>query len=225
MKQTPMSFEVNQELLDILPSSIQSVVEVGCGSGALGDAFKKRSNHCIWKGLDIDRNCVENASRVLDSVAEVDLDLVPEGFFQQFRQIECWVFGDSLEHLKDPWGVLRNVVEVLPAQGYVAICVPNSQHWSVWLQMALGDFKYMDSGLLDRTHLRWFSRATIITLLEEAGLHVLKGVKREYSEKNRELVIAAFLRFCQSIGIKELQQLEQDLKPQQYVFLAQKAGG
>ena len=83
----------------------------------------------------------------------------------------------------------------------------------------------MDSGLLDRTHLRWFSRATIITLLEEAGLHVLKGVKREYSEKNRELVIAAFLRFCQSIGIKELQQLEQDLKPQQYVFLAQKAGG
>jgi ubiquinone/menaquinone biosynthesis C-methylase UbiE len=223
--QTPLNFEYNRELLNMIPADCNYVVEVGCGSGVLARAYKdKNKNRSYWHGIDIDPYYTEVAHNFCDTVTCIDLDLVDTSFYENLADADCWVFGDSLEHLKDPWLALAEIYSVMPAGGYIAACVPNSQHWSVWLQMALGEFNYQDSGLMDRTHLRWFSRKTSIALFEQAGFKVLKGVVRQYHENNREFVISKFLEFCAEIGIKNLSEIEKDLKPQQYVFLAQKIG-
>ncbi len=82
------------------------------------------------------------------------------------------MFGDVLEHLRDPWQVSRSVRAMLGSEGCVLACIPNAQHWSVELRLNRGELRSAEAGLLDRTHLRWFTRKTIIELFEGAGLRI-----------------------------------------------------
>jgi len=83
-----------------------------------------------------------------------------------------------LEHLYDPWKVLKKVRKSMAPGGQVLSCIPNSQNW--WLQMRLanGDWRYDDKGLLDRTHIRFFTRKTIIEMFQEAGFEIAEIVPR-----------------------------------------------
>jgi hypothetical protein len=86
------------------------------------------------------------------------------------RPIDCIVYGDILEHLRDPWRVLRRHAEALSDDGTIVICVPNMQHWSFADRLLRGTWRYEPAGLLDETHLRWFSLETMREGLEQAGL-------------------------------------------------------
>src|ERR1019366_2615137 len=88
---------------------------------------------------------------------------VPEG-------IDCIVYGDILEHMRDPWAVLRAHAEVLAPGGVILICMPNVEHWSFAERLLRGTWNYEPEGLFDRTHLRWFNYATTRRALLDAGL-------------------------------------------------------
>lgn len=84
--------------------------------------------------------------------------------------------------------MLKNVRKIIPGDGSVVACVPNAQHWSVIARLALGDFRYEDIGLLDRTHLRWFTRMTLIELFESQGFRIVEGLPRVFQDPNQDVL-------------------------------------
>src|SRR5204863_1150032 len=104
--------------------------------------------------------------------------------------VDCLVCGDVLEHMADPWGVLARLSRWVRDGGQVLACIPNVQHYSVLVDLLRGRWEYREEGLLDRTHLRFFTFAGVQDLFTRAGLHVFEVVPRWWPD-------AAFDRFQQ----------------------------
>ena len=85
------------------------------------------------------------------------------------------VFADVLEHLRDPERVLRSLAPFLARGGRVLASIPNVAHWSIRWRLLAGRWQYQDRGILDRTHLRFFTRETALALFASAGLAVTRA--------------------------------------------------
>jgi hypothetical protein len=154
----------------------------------------------------------------------VDIETVPDTEFATRFRADCWVFGDSLEHLRDPWRVLRNVRRSLPAHGCVALCVPNAQHWSLQARLCAGVIRYEAAGLLDRTHLRWFTRVTLLELIRDCGFRLDEGFPRVFDEPQRDRVLPHLRVLAQAIGANP-DEAVRDAIPLQYVLRIVPNGG
>lgn len=144
------------------------VLDVGCAGGHLARVLVAQG--CTVSGVEYDPAAAEEARPVLDRLVVGDLeqlDLVAELGRGGFDVV---VFGDVLEHLRDPLPVLRASRDLLAPGGYVVISLPNVAHGAVRLSLLLGRFDYRPLGLLDRTHLRFFTRDNLTALLRDAGL-------------------------------------------------------
>lgn len=219
MQPTPAHDHHNPDLLALIPSSSSALIDIGCGGGGLIREFKKINPeaHCV--GVDIDPQYTELAKRYCDMSLMVDVDTADESFWESMKDRDCWVFGDALEHFKDPWAVLRRVHSVMPAHGCVVACIPNGQHWSLQAKLALGEFRYQDNGLLDRTHLRWFTRKTMIELFQQTGFTVEAGKPRIFNEPNREKVMPYIQALAQALGANA-EEAARDATALQYVVRA-----
>ena len=82
---------------------------------------------------------------------------------------DCWIFGDALEHLRYLWLTLKCIRNYISQAGMVMACIPNAKHGSLQVRLSISDFRYEENGLLDKTHLRWFKRQTIIELFDQKG--------------------------------------------------------
>ena len=219
MQQTPQHEHHNPDLLALIPASARRLVEIGCSSGALAREFKRIAPDCHYLGVEIDPAYAELARRYCDEVMVRDLDVADEGFWQACSDRDCWIFGDTLEHLKDPWAALGRIRSLIPSSGSVVACIPNVQHWSMQVKLSVGDFRYCNSGLLDRTHLRWFTRKTIFESFREAGFEIVAGKPRIFNEPNREGFLPLIEQMAQAAGA-DAKQAVQDALPLQYVVRA-----
>ncbi len=162
----------NPDLLDRIPLSARVVLDVGCGGASLSAAYRRRNPRARLLGIEFDRAMAGLAIRRLDRLYEVDVEAEPLPFAGEIpgSGIDCLVYGDVLEHLRDPWAVLARQVEALAADGTVLLCLPNVEHWSFVERILRGAWDYDDAGLFDRTHLRWFNPDTTLRDLRAAGL-------------------------------------------------------
>lgn len=160
-----------EDLRALLPATARRVLDVGCGRGGFGAALKAERG-CEVVGLEGVPEVAATAAARLDGVLCVDLDALeslphPPGHF------DAMVFGDVLEHLRDPVRLVRALLPHLHDDGVVLWSVPNVKHWSVVLPLLLQDrWPYADSGLLDRTHVHLFTLEEISLALDELGLAV-----------------------------------------------------
>ena len=198
--QTPIHEIANLDLLKIIPSNIEFLLEVGCSSGALAREYKKINPHCFYEGLEIDGGYAELAKRHCDNVLVGDIEFVNEDFWLKNSNVQCWIFADVLEHLKDPWSVLKKIHHVLPEDGFIVACIPNVQHWSIQVDISLGNFRYQDIGLLDKTHLRWFTRKTIVELFESTGYKIVDLTGRIVEDSRRENYLSIIQRLATRAG-------------------------
>lgn len=178
IKSTPAHNVVNTDLMALIPPHARRIVEVGCMQGALAKAYRSINPHAHFVGIDIEPSYAEVASQFCDGAMAADIESLPDDEFHALFPSDCWIFGDCLEHLRDPWRVVRKVRKLIDPDGCMLVCLPNAQHWSVQMRLATGQFHYEDSGLLDRTHLRWFTRTTMLNMFGEAGWKVERGVAR-----------------------------------------------
>jgi 2-polyprenyl-3-methyl-5-hydroxy-6-metoxy-1,4-benzoquinol methylase len=144
------------------------VLDVGCGRGVVAERFV--SLGCRVVGLDVAESAVE-AMRERSLVAHVcDLDNDDLGSVLGDQDFDVIVCLDVLEHTKRPADVLAKLLAHLRPDGGVLISLPNVTHGDVRLSLLGGRFEYRDEGLLDATHLRFFDRAAVESLLEDCGL-------------------------------------------------------
>jgi len=217
--QTPVHDGHNPDLLEVMPLDARKVVEVGCSSGALAREYKKRNLSCHYVGLEIDPMYAALAKRHCDETVALDIEIAEVGFWNRHADAECWVFGDTLEHLRDPWATLQRIRKVIPSHGVVVACIPNAQHWSLQAKLSFGDFRYETCGLLDRTHLRWFTRQTIIELFKSGGYSIEAGIPRIFDEPHREKFLPYIRLMAQAAGA-DPDLAESDALPLQYVVRA-----
>jgi 2-polyprenyl-3-methyl-5-hydroxy-6-metoxy-1,4-benzoquinol methylase len=163
----PGYFEQDRrELVRRLPRPLGRVLDVGCGSG--GTAQGLREAGATWiSGIEIDPAAAEAATAALDEVragaVETELDAVTGPF-------DTVLLYDVLEHLVDPWEVLRRLHEVTAPGARLHVSLPNARHWSLVRDLLLrGTFGYTPAEHRDVTHLRWFTRRDLVALLESTG--------------------------------------------------------
>lgn len=219
MQQTPVHDLHNPDLLRVMEASTRKVLEVGCMSGALAREFKKIAPHAIYTGVEIDASYAELATKYCDSVYTLNIDEAPDYFWKMNSSVDAWIFGDVLEHLKDPWRVLSKINQIIPKDGYIAACIPNAQHWSLQARLSMGDFTYENSGLLDRTHLRWFTRRTIHEMFENTGFKVVKEIPRIFQENNSSEILKSISHTAALCGFNPELAMK-DAIPLQYVIKA-----
>jgi len=169
------------------------VLDVGTADGHPVVAGLKARGCRVW-GVEIDEQAAAEAAPMCESmvVGNVEqLDLTEAfGGDQKFDVVLCL---DVLEHLVEPLDTLRRLTEQLRPSGILIASIPNVTHAAVRLQLLGGSFTYTDTGLLDRTHLRFFDRTGVTALFDDAGLTVLERleVRREPHETEIPVDVSA----------------------------------
>lgn len=166
-----------KEMLDFIPLSAQKALDVGCSEGLFGAALKERGME-IW-GIEIDGRAAEIARRRFDKVLVGDvstmLDLLPDRYF------DCMIFNDTLEHFVDPYAVLLRAKEKLSKEGVVVCSFPNVRYYPHLKNLLIKkDWKYENAGILDRTHLRFFTGKSIRETFASLGYQIIRmeGINR-----------------------------------------------
>lgn len=145
-----------------------AVLDVGCGSGALSEAISKKG-YDVW-GIEENREAAGRAAPRIDRVMQLnlhDFDAVRAALGA--TRFDYLVFSDVLEHVYDPFSVLREYLRYVKDGGRVVISVPNALVWTNRLGFLFGRFEYADTGVMDRTHVRWFTFRSAKRLVRAAG--------------------------------------------------------
>ena len=153
----------------------KSVLEVGCSTGFFTKVLAERG--CNVVGIELDPEAAEMAGKWAERVVVGNIDERDVWNEVKDESFDVVVFGDVLEHLLDPLASLREAVRKIKPTGFVVTCVPNVAHGDLRIALLQGKFRYAESGLLDETHLRFFTLETLRELLGQAGL-VIVDTKR-----------------------------------------------
>ena len=162
------------DLIELLQHAPRVVLEAGCGSGATGATLKQAYPQAVVHGVELSVEAAALAANRLDRVicANVEqVDFEESGFAH--GSIDTVFFPDVLEHLYDPWNLLVRLRPYLSADAQVVASIPNSRN--LWLLMHLlhGNWDYVEEGLLDVTHIRFFTLKTVRELFEQTGYTIV----------------------------------------------------
>jgi SAM-dependent methyltransferase len=163
------------EVAALVPAACRLVLEVGCARGGLGRLLKARGHHVT--GIELVPEAAAEARVRLDAVLTADVET--DGIPFPPDSFDAVVFADVLEHLVDPWRVLRQAAAVLAPGGVVVASIPNLQNGAVLWRLVRGKWDYRERGITDFGHLRFFTLHTIRGLFAHAGL-VLEHVGHRY---------------------------------------------
>lgn len=183
-QQSVYGWNLRPEVAPFIPLTAKNVLEVGCGQGGFGRTMRARLGpEAVLTGIDPVPDLLAVAREA------GDFDHLVEGYypdaFSYEDKFDCIVFNDVLEHLVDPWQTLRECHRFLSADGCIVSTIPNLRYAPVLWDLARGQFQYVESGVLDRTHLRFFTRDGMHHLFESSGFEVVSSegvnnIVREY---------------------------------------------
>ncbi len=162
--------EENAGVLRFLPEG-KRVLDVGCGYGVLGPQLKRRNNYVV--GLDLNGRAIEAAARRFDEAHVADItriDALPNSCRDPFDVI---VFTDILEHVYNPSHVLEDYRALLKDDGYIIVSVPNVAAWHVRIGLLFGQWNYKQTGILDKTHVRFLTKKSARRLLQQSGYRIV----------------------------------------------------
>jgi methionine biosynthesis protein MetW len=209
------------EIRGLVPTQARRVLDVGCGAGALGAALREERGIEVM-GLELSADAAARARERLDAVIVADLDALDDLPFER-GSFDAMVFGDVLEHLRDPHRLLRTLRPWLADDGALVCSIPNVGHWSVVLPLLLQDrWPYEDAGLLDRTHVHFFTLTEAELMLRECGF-TLQSAATTTLAQSPPPTVDHLTRFLAALGADE-PLARQRLTAYQYLLVARPAG-
>ncbi len=156
-----------EDLIRLVPDRVKRILDVGCAMGGYGKRLKRERPDIHLTGVELNPVMAKFAKRHYDEVITSPIE--DTHFPDNFDLINC---GDILEHLRDPWKMLKRFYDLLRRGGFLVMSVPNAAHWSIVRDLLKGSFQYIPVGLLCLTHIRWFTESSIQDALEDAGFVV-----------------------------------------------------
>lgn len=156
-----------EEVYNKIPPK-SKVLDVGCNTGKLGKELKKRKD-CVVLGIDLFEESLEIAKTRLDNVKKIDLEKYEKPFQDKFDVI---VFADVLEHLRYPEKTLKIYKGMLNEEGFIIASIPNIANIKIRFSLLLGKWNYQESGILDKSHLRFFTKKTMKDLFQSSGYKI-----------------------------------------------------
>jgi SAM-dependent methyltransferase len=211
---------LNQDLLDRIPLDAKVVVEVGCSTGALGAAYRRLNPRAQVLGIELDPGAASIAAQRLHDVVVGDVETSPFPFAPE-DGVDCLIYGDVLEHMKDPWGLLARHAQALNDNGTILICVPNVENWMFVDRLLRGIWDYEPSGLLDDGHLRWFSLESMRKGFEALGLVPCDVHARVFDGEQAVAFANALAPALRTLGV-DPQAYADRAAPLQYVWRVRK---
>lgn len=169
----PASYFANarHDIVALLRTDANSaVLELGCGAGGTGRAVMAANKAGRYVGLELNEAAAEIAAASLSEVIVGDVQTMDLARFS--GQFDALIVSEVLEHLTDPWATLGKLSVCLKPGAVVFASSPNIAYWGVVKNLIKGRFEYRDSGVMDQTHLRWFTPESFRQLFESAGINV-----------------------------------------------------
>ena len=166
----PYPFGSHAKMVKLIGTN-KKVLEVGCATGYISKRLKE--NGCSVIGIEIDPISSEVAKRYCDDVIVDDVESLKEIPYKE-KSFDVILFGDILEHLKYPQNILEKSEKYLKDDGFICISIPNIANWRIRLNLLFGKFEYTEGGLLDESHLRFFTKKTAEKFILDAGFRIIK---------------------------------------------------
>ncbi len=159
------------EMLKYLPGNVKKTLEFGCGSGGFSELVKDKFQAETW-AVEIDEKSAKMAEKKLHKVINSDaneaIDKLPDHYF------DCIIFFDVLEHLLDPNSLLLSMKKKLTKDGVILASIPNIRYYRTFSDLVIhGNWDYKDHGILDRTHLRFFTYKSLVKLFDKLSFDIL----------------------------------------------------
>jgi O-antigen biosynthesis protein len=191
------------------------ILELGPATGYMSRVFVERG--CAVVGIEFDPEMARRAEAHCERVIVGDLDHLDLDAELGDERFDVIVAADVLEHLKDPLDALNRLRKFLEPEGAFVISVPNVAHGSVRLALLGGHFDYRDAGLLDSTHLRFFTLGSFERLLDEAELGLAEFHRHELDVDASEI---GFDPEVAPVAIREKLEGDPDARTYQFVVKA-----
>lgn len=177
LPQSEYFLQIRSDVAELIPKTSKNILEIGCGYGALGRLLVKRQD-CQIDGVEINPAAEEYLKETYRRYWIGNIELIDIGCGQQY---DCILLPDVLEHLVSPWTTLQKLADILVPNGVVVASIPNIRNLGILYRLFIkGRWEYEPSGLLDRGHLRFFTRTEIQHLFADANLMV------EICKENRD---------------------------------------
>ncbi|MCK5558348.1 MAG: glycosyltransferase, partial [Candidatus Hydrogenedentes bacterium] len=164
---------VRNEVAALVPQSARSILDVGCAAGEMGRLLKEMGFERVV-GIERDAESAARAQQVLDEVIAGDVERIDLPF--ERGSFDCIIFADVLEHLIEPQDVLHKFREYLSPQGEIVASIPNVRNFLVIHNLVEGFWRYTDEGILDRTHVRFFTLTEIKRMFDAAGYEIVQHI-------------------------------------------------
>lgn len=168
--------EPRLEMLAFVPDPCHAVLEVGCGRGGFGQTLRRSGRVTTLWAVEPNEAFSREAKEHYDQLV---VGAFPEALAGEGMRFDCIVFNDVLEHMVDPWQTLRTAHHHLQDGGVVVASIPNVRNARTLFDLCVrGDWAYEDMGVLDRTHLRFFTKKSIGALFNDCGfdIELVRGV-------------------------------------------------
>lgn len=203
MKQTPATDFYNKTIFDLIPFDANKIIEVGTGSGAMARAYKEINPNVKYIGVEIAAEYKKLSERYCDYVYLANFEEPSSELINELIDADLIIFSDVLEHMFNPWDVIALLSRHIPPHCSVLASIPNIQHWSIQLGLLNGEFAYMESGLLDRTHIRFFTKKTMVELFTQNGFLINKIIPRIFDFPNQDLYLAQIKNNAATMNINQ----------------------
>jgi 2-polyprenyl-3-methyl-5-hydroxy-6-metoxy-1,4-benzoquinol methylase len=169
-------FSMREDLIRLIPPQAQNILEVGCAAGLTGKALREKGFKEIV-GIEVNEEVAQKGKLYYDKLMIEDVEKISLPFEKE--HFDCILYGDVLEHLVDPWQVLKNHHAFLKKGGTIICSIPNIRHYRIMKKLFFkGKWEYTKDGIMDKTHLRFFTLDSIQGMLEKAGFEIRELVKK-----------------------------------------------
>lgn len=173
------------ELVGLVDPGNNIILDIGCGTGNTGEALTRAGKAKQVFGIELVATVAEMAKMKMDGVIVGDVEAIGRLPFAP-ETFDYIIAGDVLEHLKDPWRALERLRVFVKAEGFIIASIPNVRNWRIIKDLVFkGEWRYVEAGILDNTHLRFFTKKTIVDMFTSCGYEVITILPRLRKRSHR----------------------------------------
>jgi 2-polyprenyl-3-methyl-5-hydroxy-6-metoxy-1,4-benzoquinol methylase len=184
-----------RDVVGLVPEGLNNVLEIGCGNGATGLLLRESKKVNRLTGVELEPNIAEKARVIFDNVISGDIEKIE--IPRNHEPYDCVICADVLEHLRDPWGLLVRLHSSIRPGGIIVASIPNIRNLFIIKELVLqGEWRYVGDGIMDMTHLRFFTKKSMKRLFQETGYHVVCMKHYHFGQKATFLNALTF-RLCE----------------------------